>query len=135
MNNTATLEVIELSNIRKNIMGTTSFDMKYKGMRKMDDFIVYPMSSGATDATIRIQSGSRFGKLDLSTGKCVMAVNRGGCNSIDLMVQEIDNTVKNVLFSASQCAELKSAILGTYSHHAGTNGIMYSDNSGVTAII
>ena len=31
-----------ISNIHKNCMGTVSFDAKFAGMRKPQDFIVYP---------------------------------------------------------------------------------------------
>ena len=34
----------EISRLRKNIMGTLSFDLKVGSMRKAQDFIVYPMS-------------------------------------------------------------------------------------------
>jgi hypothetical protein len=134
MSNTI-LAVTELSNIRKNCMGTISFDMMYKGMRKSDRFTVYPKSKNDTDTTIIVQSGDRFGRVDLSSGKCVMAVKRGFCNSIHLSMQIACKTAKAVLFSSEQCAELRTKILGTYSHHAGTNGMIYSDNSGVTALI
>lgn len=128
------LDVISLDSIRKNCMGTISFNMMYKGMRKVDDFIVYPKSASDTDAIIRIQSNRRFGQLDLNTGKCIMSVG-GGANSIELQLQMVYGTAKAVLFTPEQCQQLKERILGTYSSKAGTNGIMYSDNTGVIGLI
>lgn len=64
-----------IENIRKNIMGTTSFDMRIQGMRKSQDFIVYPMQSGEKNNTIRIQSDHRFGYLNLETGKGELSAN------------------------------------------------------------
>lgn len=128
------LDVISLDSIRKNCMGTISFNMMYKGMRKVDDFIVYPKSSDDTDSVIIIQSGRRFGKLDLNTGKSIIAVG-DNANSITLSMQIALKTAKCVMFTPEQCQQLKERILGTYSSKAGTNGIMYSDNTGVIGLI
>ena len=49
-----------LSNFRKNFAGTASFDGQFEGMRKPQDFVVYPMKTG--DVEIQIQSDNRFGK-------------------------------------------------------------------------
>lgn len=128
------LDVISIDSIRKNCMGTISFNMMYKGMRKVDDFIVYPKSSDDTDAIIRIQSGRRFGQLDLNTGKSIIAV-ADNANSITLSMQIALKTAKCVMFTPEQCQQLKERILDTYSSKAGTNGIMYSDNTGVIGLI
>ena len=55
-------------------MGTVSFDGQCQGMRKPQDFIVYPMQDSGE--IIRIQSDHRFGRLDLATGKGVLSANR-----------------------------------------------------------
>ena len=64
----------QITNCKKNIMGTISFDGKFQGMRKPQDFIVYPMQDSGTE--IRIQSEHRFGRMDLETGKGIMSANR-----------------------------------------------------------
>ena len=60
-----------ITNYKKNIMGTTSFDLKVKGMRKPQDFIVYPITE-KTDK-IRIQSDKKFGEIHLPTGKGILS--------------------------------------------------------------
>lgn len=47
-------------------MGTVSFSGKFTGMRKPQEFIVYPMQDSGE--TITIQSNTRIGQIDLSTG-------------------------------------------------------------------
>ena len=64
-----------LTNYKKNLMGTTSFTATFKGMRKPDEFIVYPLHEAAT--VIQIQSGNRFGRLDLDTGLGILSANSG----------------------------------------------------------
>jgi hypothetical protein len=54
----------EIRCIRKNIMGTVSFEMKTASMRKFQDFIVYPKHEGDTDNRIIIQSDKRIGRFD-----------------------------------------------------------------------
>src|SRR5574343_1106102 len=52
-----------ISNIHKNRMGTVSFDLKTKSMRKTQEFIVYPIKHGC-DRLI-IQSDTRIGWISL----------------------------------------------------------------------
>jgi len=63
----------ELGSVKKNIMGTLSFNLKLKGMRKSQDFIVYPISKDATDKKITIQSDTRIGVINLETGHGIMS--------------------------------------------------------------
>ena len=55
-------------------MGTVSFHGRFPGMRKPQDFIVYPMQDSGE--TIAIQSEHRFGRLDLATGRGILSANR-----------------------------------------------------------
>ena len=52
-----------------------SFWLKLPGMRKEDDFTIYPYSGGDT-ATL--QSGTRILQLDLRTGKALVSKARSG---------------------------------------------------------
>jgi hypothetical protein len=63
-----------ISNCHKNIMGTVSFDGRFPGMNKNQDFVVYPMQDSGEQ--ISIQSNHRFGRLDLSTGKGLISAHR-----------------------------------------------------------
>lgn len=59
-----------ISNCKKNSMGTVSFDGQFPGMRKPQDFIVYPMQDSGS--IITIQSDTRIGQMDLDTGKLLL---------------------------------------------------------------
>lgn len=60
-----------ITNCHKNIMGTLSFDGQFPGMRKAQDFIVYPMQDSGP--RVQIQSDTRMGQLDLDTGRLVLS--------------------------------------------------------------
>jgi len=116
----------EISNIKKNRMGTTSFDMKLKGMRKTQDFIVYPISANDTEQEIKIQSDTRIGRLSLITGKGIMSQShQSGAYAHHLIMDKMNPfEVK-----AEDLEALKNHIRGTASPMAGNNGIIFCDNS------
>ena len=117
-----------ISNIRKNRMGTVSFNAKFTGMRKEQDFIVYPMHE--EKKTITVQSETRIGKIDLETGIVIMSPPRAG-GSYDPHLR-LAKHICNL--KAEQLLMLKSGVFATASGKAGTNGIIYSDNSGAIAV-
>jgi len=117
-----------INNIRKNGMGTSSFDMKMPNMRKPQDFIVYPMSKNSDWTEIHIQSENRFGKLNLLTGKGIMSTPKGYANSLHLMVCEIRKQATEFEVSAEDLATLKAAIKTTAGDKVGNYGLV-SDNS------
>jgi len=114
-----------INNIRKNIMGTLSFDGKFNGMRKAQDFIVYPMHSGNDTDKIMIQSNSRIGYIYLETGVVRMSPSvSGGAYAPHLMfAKDIDK------LSTEDLAGLKFRLVQTADKKAGNNGVMYTDNS------
>jgi len=57
-------------------MGTVSFDGKFDGMRKAQDFIVYPMHEGNSADSALVQSDTRIGRIDLQTGAVIMSPSR-----------------------------------------------------------
>ncbi len=60
-----------ITNCNRNILGTVSFDGRFAGMRKPQDFIVYPMEDSGP--LIRIQSNNRMGQINLDTGNLVLS--------------------------------------------------------------
>lgn len=66
-------KVPEISRIRRNIMGTTSFDLKGGKMRKSQDFIIYPKNSndGYPPYIFQIQSKTRIGLIDMRNGRII----------------------------------------------------------------
>lgn len=122
-----------ISNLRKNCMGTTSFDAKFAGMRKPQDFIVYPMKEGDDSQRPIIQSDTRIGMVCLQTGKVWMSKpHANGANFIHLSMEcaLIDKLSQEDLFN------LKAHIFATAHGAAGKaeNGIVQSDNSGALEV-
>jgi len=117
-----------ISNIRKNRMGTVSFDGKFDGMRKAQDFIVYPMKEA--QAVAQVQSDTRIGRVDLETGAVLMSPPRdGGSYSVHLALGKLAGKL-----TAEELLLLKAQIFATAHGMAGTNGIVYCDNSGAADV-
>ena len=122
------VDFAQLSNIHSNIMGTISFDLKIKGMRKPQDFIVYPIAAGESNKSIKIQSDTRIGKIDLIGGVGVMSQSHaGGAYGVHLAMD------KKTVFKLSDAdlGTLKARISGTAGDRVGSMGIS-SDNSGAS---
>jgi hypothetical protein len=69
------VEPAQIGGYRRNIMGTVSFTGKFPGMRKVQEFIVYPLQDAGE--VITVQSDNRVGKIDLGTGAGAVCLNRG----------------------------------------------------------
>jgi hypothetical protein len=116
----------EISTIKTNIMGTISFVMKIKGMKKPQDFIVYPISADQAGKPIMIQSDTRIGLLDLSSGRGLMSQSHpNGAYAFHFQMD------KKVPFKINETdlQKLKDNISGTAGSRVGSKGIV-SDNSG-----
>ena len=117
-----------ISNIRRNIMGTTSFDGLFPGMRKAQDFTVYPVKSEQDAGRVTVQSDTRIGFIHMTTGTVTMS-KPGGAYFIHLNGAQIIGTLP-----ADDLLLLKAAIMGSAHGNAGTNGMVYTDNSGALAV-
>jgi len=115
-----------ISGIRKNCMGTVSFDGKFDGMRKAQDFIVYPMHAGNAAESALVQSDTRIGRIHFTTGSVIMSPSRqGGSYNVHLMLCKPAGTL-----SAEELLLLKAAVFSTASGKAGNNAMhVYTDNS------
>lgn len=112
--------------IKKNIMGTTDIYMKLPNMRKEQDFIVYPIQKGDDWTNILIQSSTRIGRLNLLTGEGQMSQSHAsGAYNHHLSMD------KKTPFKIAEAdlIRIKEHIKGTASEKAGTNGVMFCDNS------
>lgn len=117
-----------IANITKNRMGTASFDGKFDGMRKAQDFIVYPMKEESERAMI--QSDTRIGFVDLQSGVVKLSKShQSGAYNVHL----IEATQAGKL-SAEELLMFKAGIFATASGKAGNNGIVYTDNSGAIGV-
>lgn len=117
-----------ITNIHKNRMGTISFDGKFAGQRKPQDFIVYPIHSDGRTDRIMVQSDKRIGHIYMDDGRVVMTPSiAGGAYGHHLSRAEcIDALTSAELFV------LKSHIFATAHGAAGKaeNGFIKTDNSG-----
>lgn len=117
-----------ITNIRRNCMGTVSFDGKFDGMRKAQDFIVYPIKNESTVATI--QSDTRIGQIDLTNGHVKLSPSRkGGSYGVHLMF-----AARVSPLSPEDLLMLKAHIFASAHGNAGTNGVVYTDNSGAIGV-
>lgn len=115
-----------ITNFKNNCMGTVSFDGKFQGMRKAQDFIVYPMQNGDPSNIIKVQSDTRIGMIRLTDGAVVMSPPRkGGAYSPQMATAKRIDTL-----GAEELLMLKAALVASASPKAGSNGVVYVDNSG-----
>jgi hypothetical protein len=120
----------KLSNIRRNCMGTTSFDAKFKGMRKAQEFIVYPLKAGDDTKRVTIQSDTRFGYLLMNGGVYLCPPVSSGANSLhSAKIAHIDT------LSNDELTSIRDHIIRSANPKAGTNGIVHTDNSGAACLV
>ena len=119
-----------ITNLHKNCMGTVDFDGQFKGMLKPQDFCVYPMHQGEPTSHAKIQSKNRIGYICLMTGAVTLTppINGGARNHHLGLTKRIDTLTTEDLFA------LKAHIFASASGKAGTNGYIYTDNSGALEI-
>ncbi len=132
MSTTKQSTTIELANFHRNCLGTVSFDAKFEGMRKAQEFDVYPMGKGHTGGTDRakVQSETRLGFIDLTTGEVMMSkAVSGGASQ-----KHLATAASAGKLTGDQLLILKSHIFGSASAKAGTNGVMFCDNSGASEV-
>ena len=111
-----------INNITKNCMGTISFDAQFKGMRKPQSFIVYPIKDDKVQ--IIIQSDKKIGKIDVASGDLCLADDKYSVS----VAKYIQTLTTEELFL------LKLNIFGSATGKAGNNGMVYSDNSSALEI-
>lgn len=120
----------QISNIRKNRMGTVSFDGKLDGMRKAQDFITYPIKDESDAKRVTIQSDTRIGIINLENGKVTLSPARSGGSYFVHLIYAKPAGVLN----AEELLLYKAAIFGTAHGMAGSNGMVYTDNSGAVGV-
>lgn len=120
----------EILGLTKNILGTTSIEMKISGMRKPQEFSVYPIGKDDTEKIITIQSDTRIGKIDLSSGRGLMSQSHS--NGAYFVHFQMDKLTPFTL-SESDLEDLKMHIFKTAGDNVGSRGIV-SDNSGASRL-
>lgn len=121
-----------IANCRKNIMGTLSFDGKFPGMRKAQDFIVYPMHDSSESITV--QSDTRFGQIDLATGKAVMsAPHSNGAYAVSLQMDCMRGKAKRFEIAVEDRETLRQWVKSTGGVLVG-GSVCRTDNTGAMAL-
>jgi hypothetical protein len=119
-----------IENNRRNRMGTASYDGKFDGMRKAQDFIVYPFHAGNQTTAAKVQSDTRIGYVHLTTGAVLMSKSHAsGAYGVHLVEAAHVGTL-----TGEELMLFKSQIASTAHGMAGTNGIVYTDNSGAMEV-
>jgi len=119
-----------ISNIRKCRMGTVSFDLKTKAMRKAQDFIVYPIKGDCDRLTI--QSDTRIGWITLGGH-----VHLSKPNSSGAYFHHLSESTFHLKLTEEEMFMLKAHVFSTASGAAGKaeNGIVQCDNSGALTVL
>ena len=123
----------EISGIHRNIMGTASFMGRFPGMRKAQDFIVYPIQDAMEEAKqfIKIQSETRIGRVNLFDGiGCISQSHQSGAYGVHLSTDKLTWFV----LSREDCMNLKGWIKSTGGTLVGNNGVMFCENTGAIAL-
>ena len=114
----------------KNIMGTISFTHKFQGMRKEQDFIVYPITA-STGSEIMIQSDTRIAMLNIETGVGRMSkAHSSGAYGIHLSIDKLSE----ISIDHEELFILREAIKSTAGFAVGSSGIVTTDNICAIAI-
>lgn len=113
-----------IENIHTGIMGTVCFDGKFKGMRKPQDYIVYPIQAGGDNRKARIQSDKTSGYIDLKSGDVVILDGAHFIGPIKC----------SDILSGEELLLFKSGIESTASGKAGKRNV-FSDNSGASGVL
>jgi hypothetical protein len=121
----------EIIALGKNIMGTIDIEMKITGMRKPQEFSVYPITKDDSGKIITIQSDTRIGKIDLDTGRGVMSQSHS--NGAYFVHFQMDNLTPFTV-SESDLEKIKARIFATAGDNVGTSGVV-TDNSGASRVL
>lgn len=119
---------MKIQNCKKNCLGTICFDGKFSGMRKAQEFIVYPLEDSGTKVTI--QSKTRIGTIDLANGQVIMSQSHP--NGAYFLHLALDKKSLDAL-DKEDCQTLAGWINATGGTKVG-NGIVYCDNTGAIGL-
>lgn len=109
-------------------MGTLEFTAKFSGMRKAQDFIVYPKDKSGP--YIFIQSDTRFGQLNLESGELFISTPKpNGAGHAWLQRDMIYDRHTREVLTPDELKAMRAGIKGTGGLEVGSCG-MVSDNTG-----
>lgn len=121
-----------IKSYRKNILGTISFAAKFSGMRKEQEFSVYPLSDSG--AIIKVQSETRIGQINLDTGEVEMSKPRANGSYIShFYLDRVAGKTKKDKLSEGEMVELRQKVKETGGLRIGES-VVKCDNTGAMAL-
>lgn len=119
-----------ITNIHKNSLGTISFKGKFAGMRKSQEFDVYPLQAGSDGAKVTIQSDTRIGIIFLRNGAADDGrVYMSGPHASGAYFSHLATGSFIDKLNSEELLLLRAHIMTTASGKAGDNGMVLTDNS------
>ena len=123
------MSTTQIQNIKLGYMKTVDFELKIKGMRKFQKFIVYPITDA--EEPIKIQSNTRMGSLNLKTG--IGNMSKSHSSGAYFHHLQLDPLTEFVLTEVD-LSTLRMKIFTTGSKKGG-NSVMSFDNSGASKVL
>lgn len=114
-------------NIKRNVMGTLTIKMKVKGMRKEQDFILYPITKESK--SLMIQSDTRIATIDLSGNGKMSKSHANGAYFVHLQI----DVLTDFNFNSADWRQIVEYIGITEGEAVGSRGIQ-TDNSGAKSL-
>jgi hypothetical protein len=115
---------LKIDNVTPNNVGTIDFLGKFNGMKKAQDFTVYPLQK--TGERLTIQSDTRFGFIHLSSGEVVLGAPKAtGSNFAHFST----NKKTHGTLSPAECQKLRDAMKRQGGAEVGSS-ILKVNNSG-----
>lgn len=125
----------QLNNFKKSTMGTIKFDAKLPGMRRGQNFIVYPISKDSETTIISCQSENRWLEINTKTGAAeITTAQSRHHNRWLLSMQRATGKSKKFTLSHVDLSALKMHVFTSADKNAG-NKVMTTDNSGAINIL
>ena len=124
----------EITGIKRNVLGTTSFSLKGGRMRKAQNFTIYPKNAddGLPPYVFIIQSSSRIGLLDMKQGRIIATPPQSGYTSFALLSFYIEQKAMQNLGKMEQddYKALFDAIGATSQDWESDPSLIKTDNTG-----
>ena len=120
-----------IETITTNTLGTVSIIAKFGKMKKVQDFVTYPIQKDSDVSKLPIQSHHRFGYI-YNDGTVKMSPNRAQyANSLFYMMSEVNGSIETDHLSQDELERISNAVHLTASPMAGGNNCLsvYCDNS------
>ena len=123
--------IMEIIKMRKNCLGTMSFELKMGRMKKAEEFCTYPIQKDDNGERIYLQSGHRWAEMDTKTGVVSLSARRAQyANNIWLAICRARGIDEHDCATAEQLEQILSAIRGTAGDKVGNNGMhIFCDSS------